>query len=321
MYPWNHWKTIVPLSVGFFGLVLFGLWSCTVPAEPILRGSLFKSPTALVSYFGTIVHGMFLWSILYYMPLYFEGAKGFAPVKAGIALFPWTFTTGPAAVVVGLIIARTGKYRWGIWLGWFLTIAGARVLMLFKADTKTSEWIPLSLISGLGMGMLYPAMSFAIQASASNRDLPSAAALFSFFRNFGQMLGVAIGGAIFQNKVKRQMLEFPSLADKATIFSKDASQLVEAIKTWPANQLVEKEELITSYVNALSFLWLVMGFLAIFAFVLAISFTKEFTLERKLETEQGFSSNKLKEANIEMTFKESEIKRPERVAPREGNWI
>lgn len=55
------------MSVGAGGLLLFMLWSSTVPNEPILRGSMFKSPTALVSYFGTVVHGMFLWSALYYM--------------------------------------------------------------------------------------------------------------------------------------------------------------------------------------------------------------------------------------------------------------
>jgi hypothetical protein len=67
MFPWTHWKTIVPLGAGAGGLLLFILWSSFVPNEPILRGSMFKSPTALVSYFGTVVHGMFLWSALYYM--------------------------------------------------------------------------------------------------------------------------------------------------------------------------------------------------------------------------------------------------------------
>jgi hypothetical protein len=300
MYPWNHWRTVVPLTVGIFGLVLFGLWSCTVPAEPILRGSLFKSPTALVSYFGTIVHGMFLWSTLYYMPLYFEGAKGFSPIEAGIGLFPWTFTTGPAAVIVGLIVAKTGKYRWAIWLGWALTAVGIRVMMLFKADTKTTEWVPLSLISGLGLGILYPAMSFAIQASASNRDLPAAAALYSFFRNFGQMLGVAIGGAVFQNEVKKNMLGYADLADSAVAYSKDATAMVEVIKKMPVSQSVVKGELITSYVDSLRMLWLVMFILALFAFVLAAIFTKGISLERELETEQGFSGTKGKQADIEM---------------------
>lgn len=318
MYPWNHWRTLVPLLVGLFGMVLFGIWSCTMAAEPILRGSLFKSPTALVSYFGTIVHGMFLWSVLYYMPLYFEGAKGFSPISAGIGLFPWTFTTGPAAVVVGLIVAKTGKYTWAIWLGWALTAVGASVMTLFKADTKAEKWIPLSLISGLGMGILYPAMSFAIQASASNRDLPSAAALYSFFRNFGQMLGVALGGAIFQNQVKKNMSQYSDLSDKAVEYSKDASAMVEVIKKIPASQIAVKGELITSYVDSLRMLWLVMFVLAIFALVIAAIYTKSISLERELETEQGFSGGKTKPVDFEMVVHDPESMRIKRIVSMHG---
>jgi MFS family permease len=290
MFPWTHWKTIMPMVLGVFGLCMFILWSTYVPNEPILRGSMFKAPTALVSYFGTIVHGMFLWSALYYMPLYFEGAKGFSPINAGIGLFPWTFTTGPAAVIVGIVVAKTGRYRWAIWSGWALTSTGIGLMMLFKAQTKTIEWVLLSLVSGLGLGILYPAMSFAIQASASNRDLPFAAALYSFFRNFGQMLGVAVGGAIFQNRVKTNLLTYPDLVDKAVEYSKDASALVEVIKAMPPSLDPIKQEIITAYVDSLRMVWLIMCALATVALILAVVFTKGITLERELETDQGFQT-------------------------------
>jgi MFS family permease len=232
-------------------------------------------------------------------PLYFEGAKGFTPINAGIGLFPWTFTTGPAAVIVGIIVAKTGKYRWAIWLGWVLTSLGIGLMTLFKAETKTIEWVLLSLVSGLGLGILYPAMSFAIQAAASNRDLPYAAALYSFFRNFGQMLGVAVGGAIFQNKVKENMESYPALAPKAVEYSKDASALVEVIKKMVTPDVAEvKHEIIASYVDSLRFVWLVMCGLALLALLLS-THTKGITLERTLETEQGFQTGQKADSDLE----------------------
>jgi hypothetical protein len=288
MYPWNHWRTYAPMIAGVSGMVLFMLWSSFVPEEPILRGSMFKSPTALASYFGTTCHGLFLWSCLYYMPLYFEAAKGMSPVKAGIALFPWTFTTGPAAIVVGLLIAKTGKYRWAIWLGWTLAAGGIGLLTTFEADTPASLWIPISMVSGLGMGILYSAMSFAIQAAASNRDLPFAAALYSFFRSFGQMLGVAVGGVIFQNQVKYNLEKYPAVASNADSYSKDASALVEVIKSMPLSQAGEKAVIISSYVDSLKVLWAAMCGFACLALIIAVLFTKSFSLTRELETEQGF---------------------------------
>ena len=64
-----------------------------------------------MNYGCTAIHGIIIWSALYYMPLYFEVVKGFTPLRAGIALFPFTLTSGPAAVMVGIAIAVTGRYR------------------------------------------------------------------------------------------------------------------------------------------------------------------------------------------------------------------
>lgn len=294
MYDWNHWRTLVPLFVGILGLIGFVFWSAYVPEEPILRGSMFKAPTALASYFGTIIHGMFLWSALYYMPMYFEAAKGFSPIMSGVGLFPWTFTTGPAAVVVGIVVAKTGRYRWAIWSGWTITVIGVGLLELFEADTKTIEWVLLSLVSGLGLGILYPAMSFAIQASASNKDLPFAAALYSFFRNLGQMFGVAVGGAIFQNDVKKEMQRYTELKPHAEEYSRDASALVEMIKRMPKNDPKygqARADLVQSYVDALRTVWVIMTIMAGIAFMLSIAFTSHYSLDRQLETEQGFVGN------------------------------
>jgi MFS family permease len=202
-YPWNSWRIYASLTIGLCELVLFVLWSKFVAMERILRASMFKSATALASYVGTTLHGTILWSLLYYIPLYFVATKGYGPTKSGVALFPWIATVAPAAAVVGVLVKKTGRYREFIWISWALTMMGAGLLCLFKATTLTGEWICLALVFGIGLGILYPAMSFAIQAAASNADLPFVATLYSFFRCFGQILGVAVGGTVFQNRVKR----------------------------------------------------------------------------------------------------------------------
>lgn len=111
MYEWSSWRTLVPLLIGIIGLVGFIVYSVYFSSEPLVRRSLFNNPTAISAYFGTLVHGMIVWSLLYYMPLYFEVAKNFSPITSGVAIFPFTFTTAPAAVVVGIVITKTGRYR------------------------------------------------------------------------------------------------------------------------------------------------------------------------------------------------------------------
>lgn len=111
MYAWESWRVLVPLILGLVGLASFVIYSIYIPDDPLIRRSLFNSPTAIVAYFGTLVHGIIVWSLLYYMPLYFQVAKDYSAITSGIGLFPFTFTTAPAAVVVGLLITKTGRYR------------------------------------------------------------------------------------------------------------------------------------------------------------------------------------------------------------------
>ena len=111
MYDWSSWRTLVLLILGVFGLIGFTIYSVNISTEPLIRRTLFNSPTAIIAYIGTLAQGLIVWSLLYYMPLYFEVAKNYSPITSGVAIFPFTFTVAPAAVVVGLIITRTGRYR------------------------------------------------------------------------------------------------------------------------------------------------------------------------------------------------------------------
>jgi hypothetical protein len=101
----------VPLILGIVGIIIYVIYSKCIAVEPLIKSSIFSTSTAKSTYFATTIHGMILWSILYYMPLYYEVVKGYGPITAGISLFPFTFTIGPSAIVIGLLITKTGRYR------------------------------------------------------------------------------------------------------------------------------------------------------------------------------------------------------------------
>jgi hypothetical protein len=100
--------------------------------------------------------------------------------------------------------------------------------------------------------MLYSALSFGTQASASTANLPFASALYSFFQAFGQTLGVAISGAIFQNVFKKKLLAtvYSTFADE---WPRDASAFVQVVKAWSdiREEGVVKGVVIRAYVKSL----------------------------------------------------------------------
>lgn len=204
---------------------------------------------------------------------------------SGVDLFPATFTVAPAAVVVGAVITKIGSYRWAVWTGWILATLGYGLQYLLDVHTSTVAWVFITLIAGTGTGMLYPSLTFAMQAATANKDQAYGVSLFTFFRAAGQAVGVAVGGSIFQNNVKRQILKHPSIAAHASEYALDATVLVEIIKAMPDS--LPKTDLIQSYADALKIVWATMAGLSGAALIASL-WTQHFSLDRVLETDQGF---------------------------------
>jgi MFS family permease len=228
------------------------------------------------------------------MPLYYEAVQGYSPIIAGVALFPDTFTVAPLAVVTGISITVTGHYRWAVWSGWAITVLGVGLATLLKVDTSIPAWIFLTMVSGIGLGILFPSMQFSLQAATAAKDVGFAVAIFSFFRTFGQAIGVAIGGVIFQNQMEKKLRAYPQFASRASELAKDAAALVQIIKATPEGQ--DKLDLRTAYIDSVRVIFIVLCALASVALVSSF-FIKSYDLNRALETEQGFIAEKKSKEN------------------------
>ncbi|KAG4443606.1 hypothetical protein IFR05_000883 [Cadophora sp. M221] len=300
MYSWTSWRTLFPLLVGVAGVIGFGIYEYwlskrafdsegnSLPGnhtEPIIRFTIFNNRTMLITYLETLIHGIVLWSLLYFLPLYYEAVQGYTPIISGVAILPETSFVAPMSVVVGIICAKTGHYRWAIYIGWVLTTLGAGVLILLGPSTSIVSWIFLNFPISIGTGMLFPAMALAIQAAGRQEDSGHAAAFYSFTRVFGQSLGVAIGGVIFQNQIRLKLLSYELLAPFADAYSKDATALIGVIKAMEDG--LEKTQLIEAYADALKMIWVVMCALSAVGLVASLA-TKGYSLNQEHKTLQGF---------------------------------
>lgn len=284
MYDWSSWRTLVPLVLGLAGIAAFFGYERVFATKFFIPLSIFQTRTAIFTYFGTVAHGFILWTGLYYLPLYFQAVKGFGPIASGIALFPVTFTVAPGALITGLLITKTGRYRYAIWFGWALSTLGVGLCCIINPDTSKAEYVIFMVISGLGLGVSFSANAFAIQASVKPSDLAISVAMFSFFRALGQTIGVAIGGTVFQNRMRANLLTYPALSPHAVEYSKGAAALVDVIHAMQDG--TDKYHLIRAYSDSLRILWAVCCALGGVAGILSI-WTKEYTLDQVLRPEQA----------------------------------
>ena len=144
---------------------------------------------------------------LYYLPFYPESVKDFSPTVTGVSMIPLTGALLPTSVIVGRLMTRTGRFRWAVWLGWAVSIAGTGLLILLDVHTRTYAWILIFTVDGLGHGLILMSLNFSIQAMSDTHNVAYAAAMYTFARTFGMCIGVATGGAVFQNQLKKHLAD------------------------------------------------------------------------------------------------------------------
>ncbi|TVY46196.1 Efflux pump [Lachnellula occidentalis] len=284
MFPWSSWRTLVPVILGVIGLAGFVLYEAKVPVDPIIRVAIFRRRTALISYLGTFLHGVILWCLLYYLPLYYECVKGYSPTISGVAAFPETFTVAPASIVVGVLASMWGRFRWAIWTGWLLSVLGMGLLYLPGPHTTIPQWLFINLVPGLGLGMLYCSLSYGAQAGSEEKDVAYAASMYTFSRSFGQCVGLAIGGAIFQTQVAIKLGAYPALTPQASSLAKEASALVQMVKAMDKDS-PERAMIVEAYADSLQVVWAIMAGLAFIGLVTSV-FTEGLDINREPEAEQ-----------------------------------
>ena len=212
-----------------------------------------------------------------------------SPITSALALLPETLTVAPAGVVVGVIAGVTGRYIESVWIGWALTTLGTGLLHILDIDTTTGQWIGLNIPVGIGTGMLFPALALSIQAACVPSLNAQAAAFFSFIRVFGQAIGVAISGVIFQNAFRDELIKtaVPELVAAADIYSRDATQIVTLLQTL-ADQPGEQElssVLKHAYNESLRAIWITLVSLSAFALLLSATI-KRYSLSQEHVTDQ-----------------------------------
>lgn len=264
----------------------FSIWEISTKGPTLIPMSVFLNLSTSILYLGSFFHGVVLFSLVYYMPEFFQAVMGYTPLIAGVAALPQTATVVPCAMVVGIVVGKTGKYRWAVWLGWVLTTFGMGLLIYLKTNTSVPAWIFLEIVSGIGIGLLFPSIALAIQASTPSRDVAMTSTLALWFRSLGQTLGVAIGGTIFQNRLKTELANVPGFSSTASTEANNAVGLIEYLRHLPSGD-PQATALKQAYTRSFRAIWTVMCILAGISMLLSF-FVKEYSMEQEHMTEQGF---------------------------------
>ena len=114
---WHAPATLAPLCIGIVMIILAGINEFFTSKEPILPPRLFKTRTTTALLISVFLHAITFFAAGYYVPLYFQ-ILGSSATGAGVRQLPLSLGSSLCAVVAGFVVAKTGRYRPAMWVGW-----------------------------------------------------------------------------------------------------------------------------------------------------------------------------------------------------------
>lgn len=197
-YAWVSWQIISLLALSVISLISF-VFIETKAAEPILPVRLFKNRTfSVINGIGFLMSvGMF--GAIMFVPLFMQGIVGISPSASGTVMTPMMITMILASVIGGQVVQKVGV-RKQMMAGMIIMAGGFILLTTLGMDTSKLVASGYMMVIGLGMGLVMPLLTLALQESFPKSELGVVTSSSQFFRQIGGTFGMTILGAIMNYK-------------------------------------------------------------------------------------------------------------------------
>jgi EmrB/QacA subfamily drug resistance transporter len=193
-FGWDSARILALFAVAAAALLAFVLAEQR-RTEPLLELRFFRSPPFTGANVVAVLAYTVLSGFLFLITLYLQQVHGYSPLLAGLSLLPATAVMAVAGPVTGRIVARRGS-RIPLVLSGLLTAAGALVLTGLTAGTSYAVLAVAFVLLGAGQGFVNPPITITGVSGMPPEQAGVASAVISSARQFGNVLGVAVMGAM-----------------------------------------------------------------------------------------------------------------------------
>ncbi|WP_223166235.1 MDR family MFS transporter [Nonomuraea sp. SYSU D8015] len=174
-------------------------------AEPVIPPRLFRDRNFTLAQVLSLLSGAVMMAVTAYLPQYMQFARGASPTASGMSLLPLLFGMLAAQLATGRLISRDGRYRVYPILGGGVLVAGTLVLTGLGAGTDTALASALTVVAGVGIGLLTQSTMLITLNSADPRDMGAASGTVTLLRTIGGSLGIALLGAVFGARMEASL--------------------------------------------------------------------------------------------------------------------
>lgn len=204
-FLWGSWQVLGMFAVAAVGIAAFLLTERRAH-DPLMSLDLFRNRVFSVGSAATFLLGMSFLGPIIFLPLFMVNVVGLSATNSGLTLTPLVLGLVAGNILSGQLVSRIGRYK-GIMIVSLVLLMAAFVIMGLTLNTGATQasvtW--KMILIGLGLGPSIPLYTLAIQNASDPRLTGQVTSAVTFFRNLGQVVGVAILGTLFANTLSSEL--------------------------------------------------------------------------------------------------------------------
>jgi EmrB/QacA subfamily drug resistance transporter len=203
-YGWGAARVLWLFAAAIVMLAAF-LRVESVSADPMIPLQLFRNPIIGVCSIAVFVLGLGMFGVIIYLPLFMQGVLGVSATASGTLLTPLMMGAVFGSFASGQAVSRTGRYKSIAITGSILVAAGMILFARMDASIARAYVAFGMVVSGLGMGLLQPVYTVAVQNVAPRHQMGAVTSSTIFFRSIGSTVGVAAFGSIMLTRYHAEL--------------------------------------------------------------------------------------------------------------------
>lgn len=219
---WKSAHIIIMLVLGLACLAAFVLTECYVARVPFLPWEILGSRTVLGACLldATYQIAYYCWND--YFTSYLQVVFGTSISTAGYISSIFDVVSGVWLFGVGLLIKKTGRFRWLLLCAIPLYLLGVGLMIYFRRPNWSVGYsIMCQVMIAFAGGTMIICQQVAVMSASDHNNVASTLALLGVFGNSGGAVGSSISGAIwthtFPNALQRNLPE-SALGDWESIY-------------------------------------------------------------------------------------------------------
>ncbi len=228
--------TATGMSLALLRVVMFSVVAAAVAAfiyverykaaDPIIPMRFFNNRNYVTVITVAMLFGAAFMGSILYLTQFNQQVFGASPTDSGLMLLPMVGGIMVSSVASGQLIARTGKYKIFMQVGFTVATIAMLCLTLLTPESPYALEAVIMVVLGLGMGVAMPTLNLVVQSEFKQKDLGAATSSNQLFRSVGTTIGTAVFGAVLTAGIVTQV---PAMQGTAYIQSIAQNENVQRI--------------------------------------------------------------------------------------------